>query len=126
EVLLTDWGLAMAYSSNLVTRFTSENLRRFLPTRETASSPAGTLAFMAPEQTYWNCEKIGPWTDIYLLGGCLYYLLTGALPHDAPDSRHAFHQATTGTIKDPMTFRDRRFIPSDLAKIVRRAMAQDP
>jgi serine/threonine protein kinase len=37
----------------------------------------GTYAYMSPEQALGRPDRIGPWTDIFGLGGLLYYLLTG-------------------------------------------------
>src|SRR5215469_780227 len=36
-----------------------------------------TLAYMAPEQARKEVEKIGPASDVFGLGGVLYFLLTG-------------------------------------------------
>lgn len=41
----------------------------------------GNLAFMSPEQFRGEENAISPPSDIYALGGILYYLLTGKLPH---------------------------------------------
>ena len=39
----------------------------------------GTPAYMAPEQKILGA-KIGPWTDVYMLGGTLWSLITGRQP----------------------------------------------
>lgn len=126
EVLLTDWGLAMVFDEDLYSRFTSPEFAKLIPNRRTATNPAGTLAFMAPEQTSEDCSGIGPWTDIYLLGGTLFYLLTGNPPHPEKDSRTAFEQARSGIFASPTSFFNERFIPPDLAEIARKAMERDP
>lgn len=38
---------------------------------------AGTLEFMAPEQARCETDRLSPATDLFSLGGVLYYLLTG-------------------------------------------------
>lgn len=126
EVLLTDWGLALVYDEETYAGFTSPEFAKLIPNLRTATNPAGTLAFMAPEQTTEDCSGIGPWTDIYLLGGTLFYLLTGNVPHPEKDSRTAFEQARSGVFPNPTNFFNERFIPPDLAEIARRALEKNP
>ncbi len=37
----------------------------------------GTPAYLAPEQARGNTDEIGPWTDLYALGGLVWRLVTG-------------------------------------------------
>ncbi|MCC6337111.1 MAG: protein kinase [Myxococcales bacterium] len=50
----------------------------------------GTPAFMAPEQVMGL--KLTPATDLYAVGGIAYQLLTGHLPHEAPNAIEVLSQ----------------------------------
>ncbi len=126
EVLLIDWGLAMAYDRTMFTMGQSKDLYDLVPNMETANNPAGTLAFMAPEQTYTHRSGLGPWTDIYLLGGTLYYLLTGRLPHPSSDPRTCFEEARRGWYIDPTQFGGERSVPKELVQLVHDCMRERP
>ncbi|MCD8352321.1 MAG: SUMF1/EgtB/PvdO family nonheme iron enzyme [Planctomycetaceae bacterium] len=70
EVLLMDWGLA----ASQVDRGRAEPITA-------ANAKAGTPAYMAPEMARGEVDKIGPASDIYLLGAMLFEILTGRRPH---------------------------------------------
>ncbi len=125
EVLLTDWGLAMAYDTDLVEDTISRDLAEVAPNKNNAVNPAGTPSFMAPEQTSDTCSDIGPWTDVYLLGGVLYYLLTGGTPHYGPTSKDTFQHAIEGKL-DPVRERaGNRFVPEELVELAEEALVPD-
>jgi serine/threonine protein kinase len=52
---------------------------------------AGTLAYMAPEQTGRTNRSIGTPSDLYSLGVTWYQMLTGVLPFDASDPLEWVH-----------------------------------
>lgn len=131
EVLLMDWGLALHFDRRRRPRDNQGELPinllpEKLPTIQTASNPAGTPALMAPEQTYNDATRIGFWTDIYLLGGTLYYLLTGTFPHLADTSREAFKLAQAGEVQRPEERAPDRDVPPELSEIAMRALAKSP
>jgi serine/threonine protein kinase len=121
EVLLMDWGLAIATTDNVSTP-PSFNL----PSADTASSPSGTPAYMAPEQTRNRASDVGPWTDIYLLGAILYDLLTGEPPHQAETAKLAFTKACEGIVVPPRKKAPGRDVPVALEAICLRALSIDP
>lgn len=123
EVLLMDWGLALVYDEKLTSVEGGRGVGKVrLSTRESSGNPAGTIAFMAPEQTLESGDQLGPWTDIYLLGGMLYYLLTGFPPHHSPDSSAAFLHAKMGYIEPPQQLAPGKPIPPDLAELAMKAL----
>jgi PAS domain S-box-containing protein len=66
-----------------------------LPRERQAPAPpesiAGTLAYMAPEQTGRMNRSIDARSDLYALGITLYQMLTGSLPFTAADSMEWVH-----------------------------------
>ncbi|MCB2155949.1 tetratricopeptide repeat protein [bacterium] len=130
EVVLMDWGLAVRFifdESEPKTRDGEELWpSRMIPTTATASNPSGTPAYMAPEQTEKDATSIGPWTDVYLMGGALYALLTGSPPHRAETSADAFALARMGIIERPEDRAPDRTVPKELADLCMQAMAKDP
>jgi len=118
EVLLMDWGLAVAWKDT--TRKGAPALA--LPTPANAINPAGTPALMAPEQTDPDAIRIGPHTDIFLLGATLYFLLTGTYPYQASSSKESFLKAMVIDQERPETRAPQRWIPKELADIAMKAM----
>jgi len=145
EVMLMDWGLALRYvaptpingdaaranppssppglrGKNLLFQPIPEDL----PTPESATSPSGTPSLMAPEQTEPVAVRIGPWTDIYLLGGTLYFLLTGSYPHSASSGMASFLRATEGVIELPSKRAPKREVPRELEDLAMRCLRKNP
>ena len=76
-------------------RFTGFGLASRLPRERQAPEPpetiAGTLAYMAPEQTGRMNRSIDARSDLYALGVTFYRMLTGALPFTAADPMEWVH-----------------------------------
>lgn len=130
EVLLTDWGLACHFSSHAPVESpatVSIPPAIVMGLDKIATNPAGTPAFMAPEQTQDTLDNLGPWTDIFLLGGMLYFILTGTPPYDENDSATAFRKAALGEVEPPhLRVVDGVDIPKELANLAIRAMVPNP
>ncbi|MBY5897789.1 trifunctional serine/threonine-protein kinase/ATP-binding protein/sensor histidine kinase [Rhizobium ruizarguesonis] len=78
EVRLTSFGIA-------------SRLSRERQTHEPPEVVAGTLAYMAPEQTGRMNRSIDSRSDLYALGVTLYEMLTGSLPFSASDPMEWVH-----------------------------------
>ncbi|MDX2175595.1 MAG: serine/threonine-protein kinase [Candidatus Sumerlaeia bacterium] len=126
EVLLFDWGLAMFVGGEAELRAMRELGLPELESAATATNPCGTPALMAPEQTERSAEGIGAWTDIYLLGGTLYFLLTGTYPHNAQTAHQALAMARAGLIEPPSRRAPDREIPADLEALCLSALEAEP
>jgi PAS domain S-box-containing protein len=76
-------------------RLTGFGIASRLPRERQAPEPpetiAGTLAYMAPEQTGRMNRSIDSRSDLYSLGVTLYQMLTGALPFTAADPMEWVH-----------------------------------
>jgi hypothetical protein len=97
RVMLADFGLATS-----------------LATAAPGSTPIGTIAYMAPEQ--WR-DRLAPSeaSDVYGLGGTLYFLLCGAAPHPGRERG-----------EDPPAAPLPAQLPQRLREIVMRALSPDP
>lgn len=124
EVLLMDWGLAMFVGSG--PRFEASPMMRYLPAwQQLCSNPSGTPALMAPEQTVRHTRGIGPWTDVYLLGSTLYFILTHTYPHEAENSAASMARAAAGEVEPPGRRIPGREMPPDLSALVMDALSPE-
>ena len=108
EVLVMDWGLAQP----------SKHFRKSRSITET-NTMGGTPAYMAPEMTTGPIEKIGPASDVYLLGAMLFEILTGGPPHVAKNAMKCLMAAARNEIAPT----DKK---GELMDIAMRAMATNP
>jgi predicted ATPase/signal transduction histidine kinase/GAF domain-containing protein len=84
---------------------------------------AGTLAYMAPEQTGWMNRSIDARSDLYSLGITFYEMLTGMLPFTAADPLEWVH---CHIARQP-TAPDQRVatVPAQLSAIVMKLMSKN-
>lgn len=81
----------------------------------------GTPSYMAPEQA--RGRTVDHRADIYSVGACLYFMVTGRRPFDAGDPTSTLSMVLT---EDPVRPRDLdKSIPEMLELIIQRAMAKD-
>jgi predicted ATPase len=80
---------------------------------------AGTLPYMAPEQTGRMNRSIDARSDLYSLGVTLYQMLTGHLPFAAADAMEWVH---CHIARQPMLLDEK--IPAPLSVIIMRLMAK--
>ena len=126
EVLLMDWGLALGFERIEDWKCSLHYAKMRGAPIDSPINPAGTSSYMAPEQTDESPAGLGPWTDVYLLGGVLYRLLTGRCPHSAPDSKTAFLLAREGNVLAPEEISPNREIPGELSILAMKSLARPP
>ncbi len=100
----------------------ASRLPRERPTPAPLEIIAGTLAYMAPEQTGRMNRSIDPRSDLYSLGVTLYQMLTGALPFVAADPLEWVHCHIARQAVAPI---DRRDVPEPLSDIIMRLLAKN-
>src|SRR4029077_5278650 len=97
-----------------------------LPRERQAPAPpeliAGTLAYMAPEQTGRMNRSIDARSDLYALGVTLYELLTGSLPFTASEPMAWVHAHIAGRPVPPAE--RRQGIPDVISAIVMKLLAK--
>ncbi|QRM34255.1 AAA family ATPase [Microvirga sp. VF16] len=107
-------------------RLTGFGLASRLPRQRPAPEPpetiAGTLAYMAPEQTGRMNRSIDARSDLYALGIIFYQMLTGVLPFAASDPMGWVH---CHIARQPMSPAERlKGIPEPLSAIVMKLLAK--
>jgi serine/threonine protein kinase/tetratricopeptide (TPR) repeat protein len=120
EVFVLDWGLAVLVDPGRQGPIALPQEQR-LRTRDQATNPSGTPAYMAPEQTRPTTDRLGFHTDVYLLGAILYEIAAGRPPHDAPTAPEAFVLARHNTVP-PLP----EEVPEALRQVISRALQSDP
>jgi PAS domain S-box-containing protein len=83
---------------------------------------AGTLAYMAPEQTGRMNRSIDARSDLYSLGVTLYQMLTGALPFAAADPLEWVHCQIA---RQPTPPSDCAAVPEPLSAITMKLLAKN-
>jgi PAS domain S-box-containing protein len=100
----------------------ASHLPRERQTPEPPETIAGTLAYMAPEQTGRTNRSIDSRSDLYSLGVTLYQLLTGSLPFTASDPMEWVH---CHMARRPVPPSERlQNIPVPVSQIVMRLLAK--
>ncbi len=123
ETLLMDWGLALRVGRDGTAH---EPGVGEIPEVAKASNPAGTPAYMAPEQTSQDPAGLGLWTDIYLLGGILYQILTGRPPHLTNSAAASFERAASGVVTPPTWASSGRPVPAELEELAMASLSSSP
>lgn len=107
EVLLMDWGLAASVGSPRALPLNAEN------------PISGTPAYLPPEVASRDVGQIGKASDIYLLGGILYQIVTGLTPHAGTGLRACLEAAGRNELQPAE-------VSGELLTVALRALNTDP
>mgnify|MGYP000923026434 CR=1 FL=1 len=125
EVLVMDWGLAKYIGDKgrgtIVPVHSDRIYSDFYKTPD--SLIQGTPLYISPEQLEGNSSKIDQLSDIYLLGGTLYNILTLWPPHYGKDIEEVVENVLKGRIVNPQERNPSRQIPEELCRIAMKALA---
>ena len=113
EVMLMDWGCAV----DIWAGTPGHTPLAKIPSE--INNPFGTPRYMSPELAAGDGSRIGPWTDLFLLGGILHELLTGQPPHSGETLGEVLRAAEACL---PPRFNQQ--VPTGLQEICRRALAK--
>ncbi len=113
EVLVMDWGLAVSVGE----KSADSRLRH----RSSLRDICGTPAYMAPEQAAGQGDALGLWTDVYLLGGILYRILSDRPPHTGESFEAVVYHAFLGEV-EPLDVS----LPDELRQLCRQALNAEP
>ncbi len=110
EVMVMDWGLAVGFQEK------TPGLRHI----SDVDAPCGTPAYMPPELAEGEGGRLGPWSDVFMLGGILYRILTGRPPHTGKTLFQVVLAASKGVV-EPLS----EDHPAGLRELCARALEPD-
>ena len=131
QVYLMDWGMARLDGSEGASALPSGGTGEVGDPRDSVMrgsgrrSLVGTPAYAAPEQTSGDPGDIDARTDVYLLGGVLYEMLTLRTPHGGVTYWETVYRAALGEVAPVEALLPPGSFPESLARIAMRALSRD-
>ncbi|BBM86270.1 serine/threonine protein kinase [Candidatus Uabimicrobium amorphum] len=113
EVLVMDWGIAVDIDDD------RENSPKAIH-RLHIKHPMGTPSYMPIELARGQGRDIGPWTDVYLLGGILYEILTRKVPNSGESILQILAKLT-----EELQLKFAEDVPTEIQEICVRALQKN-
>ena len=118
QVYVVDWGIARSRPA--------PGQSGTLKTLSPKDASMGTPVYMSPEQALRVETQISELTDVYLLGGILYEILTGVRPHSGLTLAAIVTSAIRGAVVPPPERAPDRSAPPVLSAIAMKALSPRP
>jgi serine/threonine-protein kinase len=133
EVYLMDWGIAKLLGGNtpapMTTHDEASDQVRVKRDAENADDETGqiigTFYYMSPEQAFARIDDIDERTDVFLLGGVLYEILTGQPPFMGESVLEVVRAAQACRVVSPERLAPERHIPAQLARICLKCLQRE-
>lgn len=124
QVYVMDWGVALLLDGERPS--TTAALLGTLAHMggDAPGSIIGTVDFMAPEQALGKTSEIDERTDVFGLGGILYFLLTGQGPNVAATRHETLANAQNGSVPRPHVRKAWVDLPPGLCAITMKALSK--
>ena len=110
QVYVVDWGIARVLEGAAVEGSTVDP----------PGGVFGTYEYMAPEQAWGRTSEIDARTDVFALGGLLYFLLTGRPPYSGATAPQS---AREGRVRSPDEVAPGTVLRPDLCRIAMKALS---
>ncbi|BBM82202.1 serine/threonine-protein kinase [Candidatus Uabimicrobium amorphum] len=127
EVLLMDWGIAKYTQADADTPLESRRIQSLRSKQDFSQTSydeiLGTPLYISPEQLDDDTSQVDHQSDIYLLGGTLYELLTFSPPHQGESLAQVLESSMLGRVVPPQKMNPMQQIPTELQKITMKALA---
>ncbi|MDD3585696.1 MAG: WD40 repeat domain-containing serine/threonine protein kinase [Thermoguttaceae bacterium] len=116
EIYVVDWGMALSLDER------SDEKKRYI---------GGTTVYMPPEIAAGRADCVSPASDVFMLGGILYQIITGKAPYEETylnEGPQAARRKVRQGAWPPLPSVDvtGRTVPDELAQIVQRSLAVLP
>jgi tetratricopeptide (TPR) repeat protein len=85
----------------------------------------GTPAFMPPEQARGEWDRVGPWSDVFSLGGIFCQILTGSPPYTGKSTAEVLEKAGAGAVEEAFARLDSCGADAELVELAKRCLAPD-
>jgi serine/threonine-protein kinase len=134
QVYLMDWGVALvknlacAEGAAPVSLHPEEGAVGEAEGEASRARPralVGTPAYMSPEQALGLHDEIDVQTDVFMLGGILYEMLTRRGPYLGTSLWAVLYQAIQGNVTPPEVLLPEARLPLGLCRIAMRALARE-